>query len=60
MPDLLEEFARETIDRLLKELPVEKRLEGLSAEEVVKGLSPDTLRALAEKLKGNGTSTKPE
>ncbi|HKI35025.1 MAG TPA: hypothetical protein VKA46_24425 [Gemmataceae bacterium] len=38
MPDMLEEVARETIDRLLKELPVEKRLEGLTPEQRVQGL----------------------
>jgi hypothetical protein len=37
MPNELEEFARETIEQLLKELPVEKRLEGLTAEQVLKG-----------------------
>jgi hypothetical protein len=58
MPDKLEEFARETIDRLLEELPVEKRREGLSLDELLKllkdlpiqkrpeGLSPE------ERLKG--------
>jgi len=69
MPDMLEEFARETIDRLLKELPagelrkhlsVGERLEGLSAEELARGLSPETLRELVEKLKGNGASEKPK
>jgi len=63
MPDLLEEFTRETIDRLLKELPPTKRLEGLSAEQRLEGLSaeeglaalpPETVEALARKLKGNG------
>src|SRR5262249_1462135 len=43
MPDALEEFARETIDELLKELPVAKRLEGLSAQERLEGLSVDEL-----------------
>jgi hypothetical protein len=87
MPDMLEQFARETIDMLLKELPVEKRLAGLSPKERVEGLSPkerveglspkerveglsaeelikilpsETLRALADHLKGNGGSAKPE
>ncbi len=41
MPDLLEEFARETIRELLQELPAEKRLEGLSAEERLEGLSAE-------------------
>ena len=39
MPDILEEFTREFIDDFLKTLPVEKRLEGLSAEERLK-ISP--------------------
>jgi len=60
MPDMLEEVARETIDRLLKELPVEKRLEGLTPEQRVQGLSAETLRELLEKLEGNGASPKPE
>jgi hypothetical protein len=72
MPDKLEEWARENLDRLLNkrlaELPVEKRLEGLSAEqrlkglsveERLKGLSAEELRELAEKLKGNGDPGKP-
>ncbi len=36
MPDLLEEFTRETIAEFLRELPVEKRLEGLSAEQLLR------------------------
>ena len=51
MPDMLEEFARETIDKLLKDLPIEKRLEGLT---------PEQLRELADKLEANGTIAKPE
>jgi len=38
MPDKLEEFTRETIDRLLHELPVEKLLEGVSVEERLEGI----------------------
>jgi hypothetical protein len=41
MPDMLEEFARETIDELLKELPVEKRLQGLTPEQIVRALTPE-------------------
>jgi hypothetical protein len=41
MPDMLEDFARETIERLLKELPPEKRMEGLSPEQRTEGLSPE-------------------
>jgi len=63
MPDMLEEFARETVDRLLKELPVKKRLEGLTADQLVealKELPPETFQELVEKLKGNGAPGKPE
>src|SRR5712692_5978532 len=61
MPDKLEEFTRETIDRLLEELPVEKRLEGVpvekrlegvSVEELLAALSPQTREALARRLFG--------
>jgi hypothetical protein len=56
----LEEFARETIDMLLKELPVEKRLEGVSVDELLKVLPPSTLQALLEKVKETGAGGKPE
>jgi hypothetical protein len=65
MPNALEEFARETIDELLKELPIEKRLEGvpvekllerLTPEQRVQGLSAEELEKLLElaKKKANG------
>ena len=60
MPDMLEEFARETIDQLLKNLPIEKRLEGLTPEQLLAGLTPEQRRALAEKLKADGSSPKSE
>ena len=69
MPTVLEEFARETIDKLLKELPTEKLkelpiekrfqlLETLSPEQRVQGLSAAQLRELADK-KENGASEVP-
>jgi hypothetical protein len=51
MPDMLEEFTRETIDRLLKELPVEKRLEGLSPEERLEGLSDEEIERILQERK---------
>jgi hypothetical protein len=60
MPDLLEQFTRETIDRLLRELPPEKRLEGLSAEEMLAALPPEMREALARLLQAEGTDPKPE
>jgi hypothetical protein len=41
MSDVLAEFARETIDRMLKDIPLEKRLEGLAPEQRLEGLSPE-------------------
>jgi len=94
MPDKLQEFARETIEKFLKSLtpekrveglpaeerlkglpaeerlkglpaeerlkglPAEERLKGLSAEEVFRALPPETLEALAQKLKANGSTLK--
>jgi hypothetical protein len=46
MPDLLEEFTRETIAKILQKLPVDQRLQGLSHEELIKRLS------LEERLQG--------
>jgi hypothetical protein len=69
MADKLAEFARETINEILKKLPSEKRLEGLSAEERIRGLSVDDLlealpveqrEELARKVKGNGAPPNPQ
>jgi hypothetical protein len=46
MADKLKEFARQTIDELLKSLPPEERLKGLTAEELRKHLPVE------ERLKG--------
>lgn len=59
MPDLLEEFTRDAIDRLLKEMTIEERLEGLSLEERVKGVSVEQLEELVRRLKGNGPAAGP-
>jgi hypothetical protein len=59
MPDALEEFTRETIDWLLKTLPVEKRLEGLPAEELRKRLSTEErLEGLSPEERVKGLSRK--
>ena len=41
MPDALEEFTRQTIDKLLKELPPKKLLEALTPEQRLEGLTPE-------------------
>jgi hypothetical protein len=58
MPDMLEDFTRETIDRLLKELPVEKRLEGLSAEERLEGLSDEEIERILRERKARQAADK--
>lgn len=69
MSDILKEFVRQSLDKLLTTLPeeeirkrlsVEQRLKGPSAEEIVHGLPPETLEALARQLKANGHSPKPQ
>jgi hypothetical protein len=68
MPDALEEFTRQTIDRLLRELPPEKRLEGLSLKErlgdlspekILEGLSPEKREAMLRLLISKSNSTNP-
>jgi hypothetical protein len=67
MANKLDEFVRETIDELLKELPPKKRLEGLSPEQRLEGLSPEELEELRvavaaaqRRLQSNGPSAKPQ
>ena len=45
MADMLEQFAREKIAEILKELPAEERLKGLSPAERLKGLTQDEVLA---------------
>jgi hypothetical protein len=42
MPDMLEQFAKETIEELLKELPAETRMQGLPADARLQGLPAET------------------
>ena len=59
----LADAAKNYPDELVKALPVEKRLQGLSPEQRLQGLSadellaalpPETVAALARRLKANG------
>ena len=59
MPETLVEFTKQTTTRLLKELPIEKRLEGRSSEDCLKGLSPEDPEALLRLLMTKDDSTKP-
>jgi hypothetical protein len=58
MADKLKEFVRQSIDELLKSLPPEERLKGLSADEVARALPPEILEELARRFKANGSSRK--
>jgi hypothetical protein len=61
MSDKLKEFVRQTIDEMVKKLPPEERLKGLSADEVAQALQAlpsETLEALKRKLGANGPSAK--
>jgi hypothetical protein len=64
MADKLQEYFRQRLDEIVRELPLEKRLEGLSPEERLEGLSAEQLRATVEaiqrKLQPNGTPPKAE
>jgi hypothetical protein len=60
----MKEFVRETMDELLKKLPPEERLKGLSVDEMIRAitpvLTPETREALSRHLKSNGSTPKPE
>jgi hypothetical protein len=60
MPDKLKEFAQESLKKLLASLPPEERLKGLSADEIIRGLPPNTLEELGRRLKENGHPPKKE
>ncbi len=59
MPDALQQMAKETIERLLKEQPLEERIKGASADELLAALSPEVRAALAQRLKDYGSPPKP-
>ena len=61
MPDSLEQlkqFAEETIEELLKDMPAQRRLKGLFPDEVFAALSPEARAALARRLKEDGSLRK--
>ncbi len=45
MPDALQQFAKETIEDLLRDLPIEQRLKGVPLEKRLQGSSVDDLLA---------------
>jgi len=67
MSDALQQFAKETIADLLRDLPIEERLKGvpperllphlggLSADELLAGLSPELRAALTQRIKEQTT-----
>jgi hypothetical protein len=55
----LKEFVEETTAKLLESLTPEKRLEGLSAQQLARAIPPDMRETLARLLKTNGHSAEP-
>lgn len=55
MSDKLKEYVRES----LAKWPVKERLQGVSAEEIVQALSPETLQELLRLVKKTGPSAEP-
>lgn len=67
--EMLKQLHRETVERILREtpiakrlegVPVEKRLEGVSVDELLAALSAQDRETLARRLKANGSQSKPE
>jgi hypothetical protein len=58
MPDALEEFTRQAIDELLRTLPVQKRLQGVSPAQLLAALSPEARAELLQLLKEEEASSK--
>jgi len=56
----LEELARETRKELLQQASPEERLEGLTADELLKALPPEVGAALARRLKEEEASARQE
>lgn len=58
--ELLEQLMREPIAQILRDLPVARRLEGLSAKQILASLSPQVREALAQRLKTERSPRNPE
>ncbi|MCI0465044.1 MAG: hypothetical protein L0Z62_49620 [Gemmataceae bacterium] len=56
MPDLLRELADETIEELFKTMPVERRLRGLSVDDLLAALPAETRAALVARATVKGLS----
>ena len=64
MPNPLEDFVRQSLDEILRSLPPEELVKGLSFEERMAGLDAvqrqEFLKEAREKLRAHGLSAKPE
>ncbi|MBI1915651.1 MAG: hypothetical protein HYS12_13105 [Planctomycetes bacterium] len=56
----LEELARETRKEILQKASPEERLEGLTADDLLEALPPEVRAALAQRLKDDEASARPE
>jgi hypothetical protein len=62
--EMLKEFVRQTREEMvaerLKRVSIKEWLAGLPAEEIFSALSPEMRAALAQRLKADGLSSKPQ
>lgn len=57
--EALAQLHRETVAQLLRDLPIARRLEGLSAEQILAALSPHVREELAQLLEAEGAPPNP-
>ncbi len=60
IPLTLEELHRGTVEEILKQTPPKKRLEGLSADDLLEALTPEVRAALMQRLEEEKTHSKPQ
>jgi len=54
---VIEEMVKKHPDEVAKRLPIEKRLEGVSVDELLKGIPREKLEELLRRVKENGSQT---
>jgi hypothetical protein len=60
MPDMLEELTRQTIEEVFKNATAAQRLKGLSVDDLLAAMSPETRAALAQRFKDDGALPSPD
>jgi hypothetical protein len=60
MSKVLEEYARQRMKEILKEMTAKERMEGIPAEEILRALSPEQRMALETLLRHRTTNDPPK